>query len=251
MPEALMATTVFLCLVSASLIAMVISPRLAARHRDEETNTVVRLVANIFVVMTSLVFGLLINSSKGTFETVNASAHSYATNLILLDHSLRQYGEEASDARHSLLTYIEAAIATPARADDALTGEADPAGKAMDVLAEKLNELNSYADQRGGLLQDIRGQFQQIVAQRWAIIEQSEGVIPMPLMVVLVTWLVLIFASFGYRDPTNVVTATSFVIGASLLALTFYLVLDMDSPFRGLIQVSDAPLRRALAEVNS
>lgn len=31
-------------------------PKLAVHHRDEDTNTVVRLVANIFVVMTSLVF---------------------------------------------------------------------------------------------------------------------------------------------------------------------------------------------------
>ena len=43
----------------------------------------------------------------------------------------------------------------------------------------------------------------------------------------------------------------SFVVEASLIATAFYLVLDMDIPFHDTIQISDAPLRRALAEVKS
>lgn len=56
------ALAIFGCLVAASLLMMQWHPKLAAQHRDDETNSVIRLVANIFVVMTSLVFGLMINS---------------------------------------------------------------------------------------------------------------------------------------------------------------------------------------------
>ncbi|WP_320201485.1 hypothetical protein RMR16_006825 [Agrobacterium sp. rho-13.3] len=251
MVEPFLATTVFACLLSASLGAMAISPRLSARHKDDETNTVIRLVANIFVVMTSLVFGLMINSSKNTFETVNANSHSYATNLILLDHSLRSYGIGGREARGALSDYIEKAIAHPARADDSVQGVPDPAGEALDRLSDTLMTFQPVEPYHQDLASDIRRQFQRLVEQRWTIIEQSEGVIPMPLVGILVAWLVLIFGSFGYRAPKNAIVVTSFIISAALLAAAFYLVIDMDIPFRGFIQVTDEPLRRALAEVRS
>ncbi|NTE85643.1 DUF4239 domain-containing protein [Agrobacterium rubi] len=249
MSEIWLASGVFICLLSASLGAMAISPRLSARHKDDETNAVIRLVANIFVVMTSLVFGLMINSSKNTFETVNANAHSYATNLILLDQSLRNYGIGGREARGALVDYIDKAIAQPARADDSLRGLPDPAGQAMDRLSDALVTIQPSDTYHQDLASDIRRQFQRVMEQRWTIIEQSEGVIPMPLVGILVAWLVLIFGSFGYRAPKNAIVVTSFIIAATLLAAAFYLVLDMDIPFRGFIQVSDEPLRRALAEV--
>ncbi len=51
MNEIWIAATIFLSLSAASNGAMVLSPKMPARHRDDETNAVVRLVANIFVVM--------------------------------------------------------------------------------------------------------------------------------------------------------------------------------------------------------
>ena len=120
MGELMTAMVVFACLGTASIGMMYLYPRLSARHRDDETNTVLRLVANIFVVMTSLVFGLLINSSKNTFETIDANVHAYSTSLIMFDRALRTYGREADETHQRLVEYIEAAIAHPARGDDAL-----------------------------------------------------------------------------------------------------------------------------------
>jgi hypothetical protein len=65
--------------VAASIGTMLTYSKLPVHHRQDETNTVVRLVANIFVVMTSLVFGLMINSSKNTFEGIDNNIHSFAT----------------------------------------------------------------------------------------------------------------------------------------------------------------------------
>lgn len=63
----------------------------------------------------------------------------------------------------------------------------------------------------------------------------------------LVAWLTLIFASFGYRAPRNPIVIGMFIISSLLIAASVYLVLDMDEPFHGPIQISDEPLRRALA----
>jgi hypothetical protein len=84
---------------------------------------------------------------------------------------------------------------------------------------------------------------------RWALVEQSDGTIPGPLIVLLAAWLALVFASYGYRGPQNAVVVTSFVLSSVLIAGTIYLMLDMDFPFDGTIQISSAPLERAIAEM--
>ena len=71
----------------------------------------------------------------------------------------------------------------------------------------------------------------------------------MPIIALMVAWLLLVFASFGYRAPCNVVVATSLIVSAALIAGAIYLILDMDVPFAGPIQVSPAPLQRAIAEL--
>lgn len=96
---------------------------------------------------------------------------------------------------------------------------------------------------------DIRQQYHGIIEQRWKIVEQSEGSIPGPLIGMLVAWMTLIFASLGYRAPQNPMVIAMFTASAFLIAASVYLVLDMNVPFHGPIQVSDAPLRRALAEM--
>jgi hypothetical protein len=65
----------------------------------------------------------------------------------------------------------------------------------------------------------------------------------------VVAWLVLIFGSFGYRAPRNAVVLTSFVLASALISGALYLIVDMDAPFGGPIQVSSAPLQRAMAEI--
>jgi hypothetical protein len=241
--------SVFLCLVVASIGTMLAYPRLPARHREEETNTVVRLVANIFVVMTSLVFGLMINSSKNTFAGIDDSVHSFATEIILLDRTLRTYGLEADDTRASLLRYVQQALSGPMHVVDPVL-QSDPKSEmALNAVGNNIAVMMPTDPNHVALWTDARQQYKTIVERRWVIVEQSEGVIPMPLVFMLMAWLTLIFASFGFRAPKNIIVMSMFLVAAFLISASIYLVLDMDIPFDGMIQISDAPLRRALAEL--
>ncbi|PKH14617.1 hypothetical protein BI292_05030 [Pseudomonas sp. 43NM1] len=243
------ALAVFGCLLLASLVMMNCYPKLAARHRDEETNVVVRLVANIFVVMTSLVFGLMINSAKNTFESIDASFHAYATSLIIFDRTLNAYGEATHETHGHLITYLEQAIANPYRGDQALEHRKSPAAQYLDEIGTALGRIKPSDHFHEIMIQDIRQQYHSLIEQRWRIVEQSDGTIPGPLIAMLVAWLTLIFASFGYRAPKNPMVIGMFVVASTLIAASVYLVLDIDEPFHGPIQISDEPLRRALAEM--
>jgi hypothetical protein len=57
----------------------------------------------------------------------------------------------------------------------------------------------------------------------------------------------MIYASFGlFLRPTPIVIITFFV-GTLSAACAIFLILEMDQPFAGLLQISSEPLRQALA----
>jgi hypothetical protein len=69
------------------------------------------------------------------------------------------------------------------------------------------------------------------------------------LICLMVAWLTLIFAGYGFRAPRNSIVVGTLLVSAALAAAAIFLILDMDTPFTGPIQVSPAPLQRALAEL--
>jgi hypothetical protein len=245
MHELLVAMAIFVCLVAASLGSLVLSERLPAHHRQDETYNVVRLAASIFVVMTSLVLGLLVNSSKNMFEAIDRNIHAFSTELILLDRTLRHYGPEASDVRQRLRAYVRQAINGTWGADASPVLEDRAAETLLDEVGNGLVAMRPSDPVRTEMWREAEVSYQNVVRHRWVLIEESEGTIPTPFLVMLVAWLVLIFASFGYRAPRNAVVATTLVVSAFLIAGSIYLILDMNVPFSGPIKISPAPLQRA------
>ena len=244
MREIVIAVVIFVCLLAASLI----SQRAYKRIPDQDdTHQVVRSLAGIFVLMTSLVLGLMLDSAKKTFEKVDQNIHSFATDLILFDRTLELYGPEAGDTRQSLLAYAKRAASQSSRSEP---DEADRvAEELLNTVGKSLRSMTPKDAEHIARWQDALNQFHKIVERRWTIVEQSEGSIPSPMIAMLVAWLMLIFASFGYRAPRSAVVIASFVGSAALIACAIYLIMDMDVPFSGPIRVSLKPLQRAVTEM--
>ncbi len=247
MNEVRIAIFVFLCLAAASLGALFCYERLPEHQRQDDTQKVLHLIANIFVVMTSLVLGLMISSAKSRFDGVNQDVHSYATKLILLDRMLLLYGPETGDTRQRLLAYTERAADGHWTAGGGLSDKTSE--RLLEDVGTRLRVLDPNRDPQLSIWNDMRQQYRKVLELRWSLVEQAEGSLPRPLMLMVVAWLVLIFAVFGFRAPRNAVVVTGFVAAAVLMGGAIYLIVDMDVPFEGPIQVSPAPLQRALAEM--
>ena len=71
--------------------------------------------------------------------------------------------------------------------------------------------------------------------------------IPVAFLVVLVFWLCVIFASFGLFAPPNGTVIVVLCVCALSVAGAIFLILELDRSFEGLLQVSGALLRTALA----
>ena len=65
----------------------------------------------------------------------------------------------------------------------------------------------------------------------------------------LVFWLVVIFANLGLFAPPNSTVYTIIFVCALSVATAIFLILEMDQPYEGVLQISNEPLVSALSEI--
>ncbi|MCC8979420.1 hypothetical protein [Bradyrhizobium acaciae] len=238
------ALLIFMLLSGAALATMAIHVRFADHQRSDETNTSVRLVATLFFTMPSLLLGLMMNNSANTYVAVDRNLHVFATDLILLDRSLRPLGPSADEPRRRLLAYVEQVLK-----DVPISRANEVSEHLLDEVGTSLRELRFDDEQKVALWNDARSVYRQAVQQRWTFVEQYDGSFPSPLICILVGWLTLMFATLGFRAPRNAVVISTYVAAAALVSAAIYLILEMSTPFSGPIQISDRPLVRVVEEI--
>ncbi len=84
---------------------------------------------------------------------------------------------------------------------------------------------------------------------RWLLTEEDETAIPRPFLIVVVFWLTVLFMSFGLFSPWNPTVIVTLLVCALSVAGAIFLIVDLDEPLGGLIQISSTPLRHALAQL--
>lgn len=68
-------------------------------------------------------------------------------------------------------------------------------------------------------------------------------------MIFEIAWATIAFVSFGIFAPRNLMVVASLFIYTCAVAAGFFLIVEMTTPFGGLIRASNAPLREVLARL--
>src|SRR5581483_3476126 len=114
------------------------------------------------------------------------------------------YGPETRPAHDQLTAYVEQALAgTWPQTGKPVVIEDKDAGRLLDKVAQSLREINPQDAIHKSFLDAALQRARQVEELRWALIAQSDRGVSKPLIFVLVGWLALIFASFGYNAPRN------------------------------------------------
>jgi len=79
--------------------------------------------------------------------------------------------------------------------------------------------------------------------------EQSTNSVSLPLLIVLICWLTVVFISFGLFAPLNATVVSSLLLAALSVSGAIFLILEMYTPYTGVIQISSGSLRAALAHL--
>lgn len=237
---------VFAFVLGAALLGMWLRTRLPQHHLSDETKEVVKLGVGLIGTMAALVLGLLVASAKSSYDEQRGELTQMAANAILLDRVLAHYGPETGEIRVVLKTAVARMI------DETWTKNGGAGASAAtpvrgEPLFDGIQELAPRTDTQRSLQAQAQSMAISLGQTRWLLFEQGGSSISMPFLVIVVFWLSILFVSFGMFAPRNGTVIIALVVSAMSVAGALFLVLELDHPFYGLIQISSAPLEKALA----
>ncbi len=264
MQEALRSASVLVLLLASAALGMFIKGRLSERHHSHETVELVGLGITMLVTFAALVMSLLIYSVKGAFDQANTDMAKLAAQVVQLDQCLRNYGPETVDARRALRGYTAAVVATtwpfqvglPDAGDLAKAQPISPGAMESQALGDVINGIDLAIRRlaptdafHSGIATSCLDDFHAFVQARWTVNEEARSTISMPFFVVLVFWLMVIFVCFGLNAPRTGFVFMTIALCALSISSAVFVMLDMDTPFSGVLIISSQPMRNAYADI--
>lgn len=240
---------VLVCIFGGALLGMVLHRILPEHHLSTESKDVIKLAMALTATMSALVVALLVNSAKGSYDTQRNEITQLSANVILLDRVLAHYGPESKEAR-VLLAKTAAGLIVKLWPDNGSGAAASgPAVAGGDDFYDQIQQLSPQNDVQRSLQAQALKMSIDLGQTRWLLFEQGGRSIPMPFLVLLIFWVTIIFLSFGLFAPPNATVIAALLLCALSVAGAIFMILELDRPFGGLIEISSAPLRNAIAQL--
>jgi hypothetical protein len=240
------AVTIFCCVFGGALAGMGLRAIIPKHHLAPETSDLIKLGVGLIGTMSALVLGLLVASTKSSYDTKKSELAQMAGNVILLDRILAHYGAEAADARDALRTTVAAMVGSNTSSDN-LEQLGRAAHVDREVVFDKIQDLMPQTEAQRTLKSHAESLAINLGQTRWLLFAQSGTSISTPFLVIVVFWLTVLYLSVGLFAPANVTAFTTLFVSAVSVAGAMFLILELDHPFSGLMHIPDTPLKDALA----
>jgi hypothetical protein len=239
---------VFAVVVVSAAVGIVLNRVLPDHHLSKESKEIIHLGIGVIVTLTALVLGLLVASAKTSFDTKSDEIRHSSVKIIMVDRLLRQMGSPAGEARESLRRWVENHASSIWAPEDRKFSVEQGHVDWVD-FHDKVRRISAADDEQKALRSKVADAVDDLAETRWLLTEQQMSSIQTPFLVVVVLWLGIIFASFGLFAPRNWTVYAVIGLSAFSLSTAVFLILELDQPFSGMLQISDAPLKVLLQEV--
>lgn len=238
----------FASIFGATVFGMLLRTVLPARYLSEESKEVVTLGVTLIATMSAVLLGLLISSTRTAYEEKRSQVVRMTADIIELDLLMKDYGPEARTARQvmrdavpSMIDFIWRDNASRFRAE----ANAVPDAGAEAVLYQ-LAQLSPHDDGQRARRERALQVGLDLAQIQLLLFAQPANAISTPFITVLVLWLSFVFATFSLYARANPLIVVVMFVCALSASSAIFLILDLDRPFVGLLQIPSAPLRHAL-----
>jgi hypothetical protein len=238
------------CLCAGTILGSLIRSRLPEHHLQDDSRDVVKMASGMIATLVALVIGLLVSSSKATYDRASGEVTQIGARIILLNRLLERYGPQTNAIRdrmrEGIATNVELLWPTSGM-NPSLAGIERTTG--MDDVHDMIVELTPKDEAHRVLRSHAIATCIELAHSRWLIIEQAQTPLPMVVLAMLIFWLTVLFASLGLLAPRNATTRCCLFVCAVSMAGAIYLILEMNRPLEGAVQISPAPLKKALSVI--
>jgi len=244
-------TLVFAGSFGGALVGFALRPRLPEHLFSAESKSSVQAAMALVTMMTALILGLVTAAAKGTYDETARGLRQIAGEVLVLDRLLARYGPETMETRRAL----KLLLAERVDAIWPLDHERRPPPDGMrvqqraEMIAAQLRHLVPQTDDQQWLKARAVDLSESLLGERWAVFATRSEAISAPFLAILLFWLTIAFTSFGLLAPPNFLVVSAQLLCALSIGAAVFLIMELDSPFGGLLKVSADPLRYALAHI--
>ena len=235
---------VLVCIFGASLLGMLMRPALSQHHLSADTKDSVKLGMGLVGTMAALILGLLVAAAKSAYDTEKNEVTQMAAKLVFLDRVLANYGPESADTRVVLRRMVEDSLDRMWPDERSHNAQLDPIGSGGEEVHKAIQKLAPRNDVQGSLKSQAVGVVSDLGQMRWLLFEQSGSSISMPLLIVVISWLAIIFFSWGLFAPSNSIAIAALLLAAVSVSGAIFLILEL----RPAVRRVDPYLQRAHAQ---
>jgi len=237
---------VFSLVIGGALSGMYVSRSLPTGELKEETKISLRTDVGLLTSMFALLLSLQLSSGKTVFDTQEQDVALLASKAVMLGRVLAHYGPEAQKARESLRDQVIDLLHHVWPEERSKGSTWAPKDRSGVEVYDRIEELSPKDE---GQLSERAVALRMAIElgeMRWKSASRIRSSTAVPLMMVEIAWATIIFTSFGFLAPRNGMVIVGLAICASAVSGGFFLIVEMNMPFRGVFRASSAPLREAL-----
>jgi hypothetical protein len=216
----------------------------------DETRDLINRMSGLIATMSALVLGLLIASANSFYNSQKAGLEMVSARVLELDGVLRRYGPETQSARDLLKEMVTNSYDRVWQNGSGTVRmpTIEQTEASMNGMFVILNGLREGAPEgRKYLLAKASDMTTSINDQRLQMSLQVSNSVSWPFMTILVSWASLLFFGFGMLARLNRTAVIGLAVGAISVASAIFLIVELSTPYSGLLRLSPEPVVKTIA----
>lgn len=207
-------------------------------HMTSGAREMIGAIMGLIALLLALVLGTLVGSAYGFYAGQKANVELLAARSIQLDMALKPFGPDGAPIRAGLRAAVEQAHrAIWVDGLDPRNYKLEALVRGYDRLNESVSTLKATTPAQSAALPTINVSIGIIEQTRLLMALQLASPISWPLIFVVVSWAMLLFAGYGVLARLNGTAVIATLIGAFAVGSAVFLILELNQPFIGLFRI--------------
>jgi hypothetical protein len=238
---------IFACVFAAAIVGMLV--RVPEDHLGADAKEVVRLATGLVATMAALVLGMLVSSAKSSYDACKSDVAELSYDVLAIDRVLAKIGPDAIAFRTEFRQTVEFSLYRIWPKEASKQADLRPTDRAQ-TLVNDLEALSPKDDRQAAAKAQAVSMVVALRQTQWLLFLKTEqNAVPLPLLIVLVAWLAAIFLSFGLFAAPNSTTILTLAVSAVAVSAAIFLILEMYTPFNGVLRISPTPIFESLKQM--
>jgi hypothetical protein len=236
----------FVCPLAGACVGMALRRRLPAHHLSPSAIDVIKLTTGVMATLVALVLSLLVSSGNTFRSAVETEYKQALAGVVQLDECLKAFGPETRDIRSLVRDVVGRNFRLHWQHEDFAPGQAADATRRasmVDVQRRILSLEPGDAAQKWFQSQAVQLSHDVVKVAQLLSSDQSATNPPRPVLVFVLLCSAAIFALFSLFVEPNATVIAAFTVSALTIAFGIFLIIELNSPFDGILEVSSAPAR--------